>query len=66
VDQARRALGTGAGSARIVRIPPGSWSAFQKRWLAKCGGAVELYKQPHLIPDLNQVDTFHPVDAQGG
>jgi hypothetical protein len=54
------------GPARIVRIPPGSWSAFQKRRLAKSGGAVEQYKQPHLIPDLNQIDTFQPVVTQSG
>jgi GH3 auxin-responsive promoter len=54
------------GPARIVRIPPGSWSAFQKRRLAKSGGAVEQYKQPHLIPDLNQIETFQPVEMRGG
>jgi hypothetical protein len=59
-------LGTPAGSARIVRIPPGSWSAFQKRRLAKSGGAVEQYKQPHLSPDLNQIETFQPAETRGG
>ena len=49
------------GPARIVRIPPGSWSAFQKRRLARSGGAVEQYKQPHLIPDLNQIEGFQTV-----
>ncbi len=44
--------------AQVVRIRPGSWSEFQKRRLAKSGGAVEQYKQPHLIPDLNQIDAF--------
>ena len=59
---------TSAGSARLGMRPdpPGSWSAFQKRRLVRSGGAVEQYKQPHLIPDLNQIDTFQPVETQGG
>src|SRR5262249_1808274 len=40
------------GPVHILAIPPGSWAEFQKRRLAKSGGTVEQYKQPHLIPDL--------------
>jgi hypothetical protein len=43
---------------RILRVPRGSWAEFQKRRLAKSGGAVEQYKQPHLIPDLDQIIGF--------
>jgi hypothetical protein len=43
---------------RILRIAPGSWLEFQKRRLAQSGGTVEQYKQPHLIPDLDQIAGF--------
>jgi hypothetical protein len=46
------------GPVHILAIPPGSWAEFQKRRLAKSGGTVEQYKQPHLIPDLGQIDQF--------
>jgi hypothetical protein len=46
------------GPIQILRIPPGSWTEFQKRRLAKSGGKVEQYKQPHLIPDLDQIAGF--------
>jgi hypothetical protein len=54
------------GPARVVRIRRGSWSDFQKRRLARSGGAVEQYKQPHLVPDLNQIDSFQPAETVGG
>lgn len=44
------------------RIPPGSWSDFQKRRLKKSGGTVEQYKQPLLIPDLNAISQFTFLD----
>ncbi len=50
------------GPVRIVRIRRGSWSDFQKRRLARSGGAVEQYKQPHLIPDLEQMSAFQVVE----
>jgi hypothetical protein len=53
------------GPVRIVRIRRGSWSDFQKRRLAKSGGAVEQYKQPHLIPDLEQIAAFPVVEPVG-
>jgi len=31
---------------------------FQKRRLARSGGTVEQYKQPHLIPDLDAIESF--------
>jgi hypothetical protein len=37
----------------------------QKRRLAKSGGAVEQYKQPHLIPDLEQITQFQAVETPG-
>ena len=46
------------GPVQVLRIPPGSWAEFQKRRLAKSGGKVEQYKQPHLIPDLDQIAGF--------
>jgi hypothetical protein len=54
------------GPVRIVRIRRGSWSDLQKRRLARSGGAVEQYKQPHLIPDLEQLAGFQvaePVES---
>jgi hypothetical protein len=48
---------------RIVRIRRGSWSELQKRRLARSGGAVEQYKQPHLIPDLEQIAQFQVVET---
>jgi hypothetical protein len=53
------------GPVRIVRIRRGSWSDLQKRRLAKSGGAVEQYKQPHLIPDLEQITQFQAVGTAG-
>lgn len=51
------------GPIRIRRIPAGSWSDFQKRRLARSGGTVEQYKQPHLMPDLGALETFRLSDA---
>jgi hypothetical protein len=53
------------GPVRIVRIRRGSWSDLQKRRLAKSGGAVEQYKQPHLIPDLEQIRAFQVAEPVG-
>jgi hypothetical protein len=46
------------GPVRIVRIPVGSWAEFQRRRLVKCGGTVEQYKQPHLVPDMDLAASF--------
>jgi hypothetical protein len=46
------------GPIRVCSIAVGSWSDFQRRRLARSGGTVEQYKQPHLMPDLNAIDTF--------
>lgn len=51
------------GPIRIRRIPAGSWSEFQKRRLARSGGTVEQYKQPHLMPDLGALETFRLSDT---
>ena len=51
------------GPVQVLRIPPGSWMDFQKRRLAKSGGKVEQYKQPHLIPDLDQIAGFRLLSA---
>ena len=53
------------GPVQIVRIPPGSWAEFQKRRLAKSGGKLEQYKQPHLIPDLDQIHGFRLRETVG-
>jgi len=46
------------GPVRLRRAAAGSWSDFQRRRLAKSGGTVEQYKQPHLTPDLQTLSTF--------
>ncbi len=46
------------GPTRARRIVPGSWVQFQRRRLAKSGGTVEQYKQPHLMADLSAIDSF--------
>jgi hypothetical protein len=46
------------GAVRLVPIPNGSWSEFQKRRLVRSGGTVEQYKQPHLVPDLDLISSF--------
>ena len=53
------------GPIRIVRIRLGSWADFQRRRLAKSGGTVEQYKQPHLMPDLEQLAAFRVVEPVG-
>ncbi len=54
------------GPVRTIRLADGSWSEFQKRRLARSGGTVEQYKQPHLIPDLSAVDSFQVLDHVAG
>ena len=51
------------GPIRLRLTTGGSWSRFQKRRLAKSGGTVEQYKQPHLLPDLKALDSFEFVDG---
>jgi len=51
------------GPIRTRRIPAGSWADFQKRRLARSGGTVEQYKQPHLMADLGALETFQFCDA---
>jgi hypothetical protein len=51
------------GPIRIGRVVTGSWSQFQRRRLARSGGTVEQYKQPHLIPDLTVMESFSFVDG---
>jgi hypothetical protein len=46
------------GPIRTRLIATGSWSDFQRRRLARSGGTVEQYKQPHLMPDLKAIETF--------
>jgi hypothetical protein len=46
------------GPVRTIALPDGSWAEFQKQRLARSGGTVEQYKQPHLIPDPGAIDTF--------
>jgi hypothetical protein len=48
---------------RIRRLPPGSWADFQRRRLARSGGTVEQYKQPHLMADLGVIDTFATLES---
>ncbi len=51
------------GPVRILRVAAGSWVDFQKRRLVRSGGTVEQYKQPHLVPDLDVIDTFRPLQS---
>ena len=53
------------GPVRIIRIRRGSWAELQKRRLARSGGAMEQYKQPHLIPDLEQIAAFQAAEPVG-
>ncbi|QEH33986.1 GH3 auxin-responsive promoter [Aquisphaera giovannonii] len=46
------------GPVRTILVPDGSWADFQRRRLARSGGTVEQYKQPHLIPDLGALALF--------
>ena len=50
------------GPVRTIRLPDGAWVEFQKRRLARSGGTVEQYKQPHLIPDVEAIASFRPLD----
>jgi hypothetical protein len=50
------------GPVRIIPLADGSWAEFQKRRLARSGGTVEQYKQPHLIPDLEAIRSFRILD----
>lgn len=51
------------GPVRTIRLRDGAWGEFQKRRLARSGGTVEQYKQPHLIPDPNEISTFPTLDS---
>jgi hypothetical protein len=54
------------GPVRITCLPAGSWVEFQKRRLARSGGTVEQYKQPHLVPDLSAMDMFRVPQCVSG
>ncbi|MER3416457.1 MAG: auxin-responsive protein [Gemmataceae bacterium] len=41
------------GSIRVMLLPRGTWTEWDRRRLARTGGTVEQYKHPCLIPDLN-------------
>jgi hypothetical protein len=51
------------GPVRTILLPDGAWVEFQKRRLARSGGTVEQYKQPHLIPDLEALASFRVLDS---
>jgi hypothetical protein len=51
------------GPVRVLRIPPGSWTEFQRLRLSRSGGTAEQYKQPCLLSDLTAIDDFRLVDA---
>jgi len=51
------------GPVRAIRVRDGAWSEFRKRRLAKSGGTVEQYKQPHLVPDTDAIHAF-ATDAE--
>jgi hypothetical protein len=51
------------GPVHTIRVPEGAWLEFQKRRLARSGGTVEQYKQPHLMPDLDVIKSFRPCET---
>jgi hypothetical protein len=53
------------GPVRIIPVAEGSWAEFQKRRLVRSGGTVEQYKQPHLVPDLDLINSFRRFEAVG-
>ncbi len=53
------------GPVCTIRLVDGSWSEFQKRRLGRSGGTVEQYKQPHLVPDLDTIQSFQLFDPVG-
>jgi GH3 auxin-responsive promoter len=46
------------GPVHVLGIRDGSWIDFQKRRLVRSGGTVEQYKQPHLVADLQVIESF--------
>jgi hypothetical protein len=58
IEYASKRVTLRLGPVRTIRLPDGSWMGFQKRRLARSGGTVEQYKQPHLIPDLDAIESF--------
>jgi hypothetical protein len=51
------------GPARVRTLQQGAWSRLQRQRLARSGGTVEQYKQPHLMPDLAAIDSFEFADV---
>ena len=49
------------GPVCTIILADGSWAEFQRHRLARSGGTVEQYKQPHLIADLGAIDLFRPL-----
>ena len=49
------------GPVCTILLADGSWAEFQRHRLARSGGTVEQYKQPHLIADLGAIDLFLPL-----
>jgi GH3 auxin-responsive promoter len=49
------------GPVHVLGIREGSWIDFQKRRLVCSGGTVEQYKQPHLVADLQVIESFTAV-----
>jgi hypothetical protein len=51
------------GAVRLVLLPCGTWQEWDRKRLARNGGALEQYKHPCLINDLNFRATM-PVEAE--
>ncbi|MBV8486653.1 MAG: GH3 auxin-responsive promoter family protein, partial [Planctomycetaceae bacterium] len=49
------------GPVCTIILADGSWVEFQRHRLARSGGTVEQYKQPHLIADIDAIDLFRPL-----
>ncbi len=46
----------------VQAVANGSWAELQRRRLARSGGTVEQYKQPHLSSDLEALSTFRRLE----
>ena len=44
------------GPARIQRVPPGTWEAFQRQRIARPGGSAEQFKHPFLTNKTDFVE----------
>lgn len=51
------------GPIHVQVLPAGTWARWDEQRLARCGGSLEQYKRPCLIPDLTFRDSM-PVEEE--